>query len=107
MKLFQANTKYRREECESSTTFDTCISISIFLLPYFVKKTWNYSVNIPRLLFEVVVTPSPLSSSAAMDMADSGMSVRHRLGKKVSLPVVSSTTDDGEIPRVKTGRLYN
>ncbi|XP_022331838.2 uncharacterized protein C19orf47-like isoform X2 [Crassostrea virginica] len=50
----------------------------------------------------VVVTPSPLSSSAAMDMADGGMSVRHRLGKKVSLPVVSSTTDDGEIPRVKT-----
>ena len=105
MKLFQANTKYRREEYESIITFDTCISISIFLLPFFVNKTWNYSVNIPRLLFEVVVTPSPLSSSAAMDMADGGMSVRHRLGKKVSLPVVSSTTDDGEIPRVKTGRL--
>lgn len=104
MKLFQANTKYRRDEYESSITFDTCISISIFLLLYFVNKTWNYSVNIPRLLFEVVVTPSPLSSSAAMDMADGGMSVRHRLGKKVSLPVVSSTTDDGEIPRVKTGR---
>ena len=91
MKLFQANTKYRREEYESSITFDTCIR--------------NYFVNIPCLLFEVVVTPSPLSSSAAMDMADGGMSVRHRLGKKVSLPVVSSTTDDGEIPRVKTGRL--
>lgn len=56
-------------------------------------------------MFEkVVVKPSPMSSSAAMDMASSGTSIRQRLGKKVSLPVVSSTTDDGESPAVRTGK---
>ena len=76
-----------------------------FSFTLFCKQNLEIFCQHSTFVIEVVVTPSPLSSSAAMDMADGGMSVRHRLGKKVSLPVVSSTTDDGEIPRVKTGRL--
>lgn len=69
-------------------------------------KIMEKTVTTKKLLVAkkpVVVKPSPMSSSAAMDMASSGTSIRQRLGKKVSLPVVSSTTDDGESPAVRTG----
>lgn len=69
-------------------------------------KIMEKTVTTKKLLVTkkpVVVNPSPMSSSAAMDMADGGTNIRQRLGKKVSLSVVSSTTDDGESPTVRTG----
>lgn len=70
----------------------------------FFCHTNNHVVSFFLIFEKVVVKPSPMSSSAAMDMASSGTSIRQRLGKKVSLPVVSSTTDDGESPAVRTGK---
>ncbi|XP_048736588.2 uncharacterized protein C19orf47-like [Ostrea edulis] len=55
------------------------------------------------LLAKTRVNSNPTSSSAAMDKAAESMSIRQRLGKKISLPVVSSTTDDMDTPKVKTG----
>ncbi|XP_062568412.1 uncharacterized protein C19orf47-like isoform X1 [Saccostrea cucullata] len=66
-------------------------------------KTVQKTVTTKKLLLtKKPVTPSPLSSSAAMDKAGGGTSVRHRLGKKVGLPVVSSTTDIEDTPKLKT-----